>query len=77
MHYVVEEQWGNDYPHEENGRVVSKCRWEPHSITACRVDVPYLLTVHVGANPGRWRVKAVNAIGESKWSEYREYNFKI
>ena len=76
MHYIVEKQWGNIFPRERNGAVVPERVWEPHSISSYRVDIPYLLILHGGANPGRWRVKAVNAIGESDWSEHREYAFR-
>jgi len=38
-------------------------------------DIPYLSISFVGSQPGRWRVKAVNELGESPWSEYRHFEF--
>jgi hypothetical protein len=76
MHYIVEKQWGNILPRERNGAVVPERVWEPHSISRYRVDIPYLLVHHTGANPGRWRVKSVNALGEGDWSEHREFAFR-
>lgn len=39
-------------------------------------DVPYLAHLFVGAQQGRWRVRAVNALGTSEWSDYCVFEFK-
>ncbi|MCE5269019.1 MAG: hypothetical protein LLG00_14175 [Planctomycetaceae bacterium] len=78
MHYTVETQFGNGGPRMQNGRhVADPVVWEPHSIATARADVPYHLIVHGGKNSGRWRVKAINARGESEWSPYREFTFRV
>ncbi len=39
--------------------------------------IPFFMTDFVGAQPGRFRVKAKNKIGESDWSEYRYFSFTV
>jgi hypothetical protein len=39
--------------------------------------VPYCVITFAGMSPGRWRVKARNAKGESEWSAYRYFDFKV
>jgi hypothetical protein len=39
-------------------------------------DQPYHCAAFAGAQMGRWRVKARNSMGESEWSEYREFEFR-
>lgn len=39
--------------------------------------IPFFMTGFVGAQSGRFRVKAKNKIGESDWSEYRYFSFTV
>jgi hypothetical protein len=39
-------------------------------------ELPYAAFSFVGKNPGRWRVKAKNELGESEWSEWRLFVFE-
>lgn len=39
--------------------------------------IPFFMTDFMGAQPGRFRVKAKNKIGESDWSEYRYFSFTV
>jgi hypothetical protein len=38
--------------------------------------LPYAAFAFGGKNPGRWRVKAKNELGESDWSEWRTFVFE-
>jgi len=40
-----------------------------------RSDIPYLAAEAEGAGRGRWRVRAINALGIGEWSDYREFSF--
>ena len=39
-------------------------------------DIPYVAAQFVGAQPGRWRVRAINDKGTSEWSDYAEFLFQ-
>jgi hypothetical protein len=39
-------------------------------------ELPYAAFAFGGKSPGRWRVKATNALGESEWSEWRLFEFE-
>jgi hypothetical protein len=39
-------------------------------------ELPYAAFAFRGRNPGRWRVKAKNELGESEWSEWRMFAFE-
>ncbi len=67
MRYRLECQAGGVYPGE----------WQEHLVGKYEADIPYLLYLHGGSQPGRWRVKAVNAVGESGWSKWREFAFAV
>ncbi len=41
------------------------------------LPIPFFITTFVGAQPGRFRVKAKNQIGESGWSEYCYFEFTV
>jgi hypothetical protein len=41
------------------------------------VKAPYYTYSHSGANRGRWRVRAINSKGSSRWSEYFYFKFKV
>lgn len=75
MHYLVERQTGNDVFVERDGATVKERQW--YQAMSFRVDIPYLLILFGGKNAGRWRVKAVNTLGESDWSEYRDFKFEV
>jgi hypothetical protein len=47
-----------------------------HPMASMPVEQPYAVFGHVGANPGRWRVRAVNAVGASAWSDWRSFVFR-
>lgn len=69
MHYLVEYQMGNPaYGHERD--------WYPPG-RPCQVDIPYALLSHSSKGRGRWRVRAMNSLGESDWSEYRDFTFGV
>jgi hypothetical protein len=74
MHYIVEHQSGEANYDQAAGRNV--IAWPSSSVQTFRTQIPYQLTLHGGSDPGRWRVKAVNALGESDWSEYRKFSFR-
>lgn len=40
-----------------------------------RTTIPYHCFVFGGMNKGRCRVRAINALGQSEWSDYRYFNF--
>jgi hypothetical protein len=40
-------------------------------------DAPYDAYAFGGRQPGRWRVRARNSVGESQWSEYRHFEFTV
>lgn len=46
--------------------------WVSKEFTAA---MPYHCIAFSGANEGRWRVKATNALGESNWSEFSLFKF--
>jgi hypothetical protein len=39
-------------------------------------ELPYAAIAFGGKCPGRWRAKAKNEIGESEWSEWRQFQFE-
>lgn len=39
--------------------------------------VPFFMTTFVGAQLGRFRIKAKNKFGESDWSDYRYFSFTV
>lgn len=39
------------------------------------VEIPFHVDSFGGANKGRWRVRAVNGVGKSDWSEFRQFEF--
>lgn len=47
-----------------------------HEFERLRSEMPYSVFAFVGQNPGRWRVKAKNELGESDWSEWRTFRFE-
>ena len=40
-------------------------------------QIPYLAMMFPGKNSGRWRVQAINDLGESPWSDYFSFQFEI
>ena len=46
-------------------------------IIATDLQAPFFVFSFVGSQPGRVRVKAKNALGESPWSEARAFDFSI
>ena len=75
LHYEVEHQFANVHYEKENGQRKKQVVWSPASVV--RLNLPHYVLVHAGSQPGRWRVKAVNEIGESEWSEFREFVFDV
>jgi len=71
MRYAVEVESGN-YKVDGNGRRAVVYNNEVE-ITS---ELPYAAFAFGGKNPGRWRVKAKNALGESNWSEWRLFQFE-
>lgn len=73
--YAVEVEFGQrrDINHPEEGR-----SWEleyyPHLNLSS--DLPYAAVAFIGWAPGRCRVKAINRLGESDWSGWREFAFE-
>ncbi len=41
------------------------------------LQIPFFMTSFGGAQPGRFRIKAKNELGESDWSEYRYFEFLV
>ena len=41
------------------------------------LPIPFFMTTFGGAQPGRFRVKAKNKLGESDWSDYRYFSFTV
>ena len=41
------------------------------------LPIPFFMTTFGGAQPGRFRVKAKNRLGESDWSNYRYFRFTV
>ncbi len=81
-HYprFVDVRWmpsAGDYPMRYEVDVESQSggtgAWRP--MASIPVEQPYAAFGHVGANAGRWRVRAVNALGASTWSEWRHFSF--
>jgi hypothetical protein len=49
--------------------------WESDAIVKRETEIPYLCESWGGKNPGTWRVRAVNRLGVSAWSEERKFNY--
>jgi hypothetical protein len=49
--------------------------WSEHETIDDGLISTFHTTVFVGGQPGRIRLKATNAVGESDWSEYRYFRF--
>lgn len=47
-----------------------------HNFETRLSNVPCVTATFAGANPGRWRVRAKNRLGQSDWSRYRHFEFK-
>ncbi len=82
-HYprFVDARWmpsAGEYPMRYEVEVESKNggtgAWNP--MMSMPVEQPYAAFGHVGANLGRWRVRAVNALGASAWSDWRSFVFR-
>lgn len=82
-HYprFVDARWmpsAGDYPMRYEVEIESQNggtgTWHP--LASIPADQPYAAFSHVGANAGRWRVRAVNAVGTSGWSDWRSFSFR-
>lgn len=49
--------------------------WSSRNVRTYGTDVPYLAITWVGRNAGTWRVRAINGVGASQWSEERTLRF--
>lgn len=49
--------------------------WNTDEVIDSELEVPFYMTSFRGAQPGRVRVKAINEVGQSDWSEYRYFRF--
>jgi hypothetical protein len=49
--------------------------WSSSHIVESGLQFPFFMTEFQGAQPGRFRVKAHNGIGDSEWSSYRQFEF--
>jgi hypothetical protein len=49
--------------------------WSSRNVRTYGTDVPYLAITWVGRNAGVWRVRAINDVGASNWSEQRTLSF--
>ena len=69
MTYTVET--GHAIPHAPLPRVYGQ------EICASELQAPHFVLSFCGSQPGRVRVKAKNALGESPWSEFRAFDFSV
>ena len=71
-HYprLVDLRW---YP--SSGHYPMKYKVEISVASEEETTVPFVTSTIGGANSVRWRVKAINKLGESLWSEYRSFEF--
>jgi len=80
MQYLVEIQLGISWPvnyYKDYNVVATPMTFVCQEVLLC--DCPHVTIEHYGGcpyNPGRWRVKARNRLGESEWSEFRSFEFK-
>jgi len=63
------------YSMEMSHRAPEVGRWSEGEIHEPNLEVPFYMTNFVGGQPGRFRVKARNKLGESDWSKYRYFEF--
>ncbi len=49
--------------------------WSDGEEYATDLDMPFFTCEFAGSSPGRLRVKAHNALGESEWSDWRHFTF--
>lgn len=47
------------------------------SFPVVKTDIPYYPLIFVGSQPGRWKVRAVNDVGQSEWSEWRTFDWSM
>lgn len=71
MQYEIEVEWGQNMVIVGSEEKQERVDWYLEERT--RTEVPHWHLSWVGANEGRWRVKAINHLGESEWSEYRHF----
>ena len=72
MEYTVEVESGQHEVHAKGERAVLVY----HRSIEMNSELPYAAFAFGGKNPGRWRVKAKNALGESDWSKWRHFQFE-
>jgi hypothetical protein len=64
MRYEVEIGWGFELDGPFADQVIES-----------ELDFPYYVASFVGDQPGRFRVRGKNSLGEGEWSEYRYFDF--
>jgi hypothetical protein len=72
MEYAIEVESG----HYQSAGIDDPPVFVYHKVEEIISELPYVAFAFRGANPGRWRVKAKNELGESDWSEWRRFQFE-
>ncbi len=75
IEYAVQIQYGQYEGRGANGKAMPVYN-DIEDIEDLVCELPYAAFAFKGGQPGRWRVKAKNELGQSEWSEWRTFVFE-